>query len=103
MMNSTPTTSLIGKYVYPRDNSYSFTVGTNNCPMFVNSKLHQYKRVLVVSEPYKMMVPAFLGIKEKEEEFITVLYDGKAHVILNCVSEEEPIEPFIYDYVDRII
>lgn len=103
MMNNTPTTSLIGKYVYPRDNSYSFTVGTGKCPNFVNSRLGQHKRVLVVSEPYKMIISPFFGIAQKEEEFITVLYDGKAHVILNNVSEEEPIDDiFYFDYDDNI-
>jgi hypothetical protein len=78
---------LIGKRMFPLDNSYSFTIGSREHPNLAGVEGTPAKLVLIISEPYKMLVN-WKGISEKE--FVTVWYRNKHHVVLNDFSEKQP-------------
>ena len=93
--------TLIGKFCQVRDNSFAVTLGTEENPMLAlthSCKNEGKERPIckIVSEPYKMNVETIRGIKEYE--FITVMYDGSLHIVLNhidLVEEEAEIEVWI--------
>lgn len=91
--------TLIGKFCQVRDNSWAVTLGTGENPMLALTLLCKDKErpiCEIVSEPYKMGVETCNGIKEYE--FITVMYDGLLHIVLNridLVEEELEIEVWI--------
>jgi len=71
----------IGSNAYPVDNSWSYTVGTNECPYLAGMNGEYPKKVLIVSKPYYIKVSSIL--KPHSYKFVTVMYNRKCHVILN--------------------
>lgn len=82
-MDAKPT--MIGKTGYPIDNSYAFTIGSEDNPHLAGHKGIGFpaKKVTIISEPFKMSID-FLGIREYE--FVTVRHNRKLHVVLNCFN-----------------
>jgi len=72
----------IGEQGFPIDNSYSFTIGSNEEPQLAGTAVEHPKLVTVVSKPYHKKVKTCLGNKVRHK-FVTVMYDNKCHVILN--------------------
>lgn len=75
---------MIGKMLYPRDNSYCFDPTTRKATSGPAGNAYQESSpVLIISEPFKSYVN---GVGDKE--FVTVLFNGNAICVLNRFSEE---------------
>lgn len=83
-------TKIIGKKMYPVDNSYSFTIGIDQYPYLAGTCNTLAKKVLIVSEPYKLEVTKYS--KPRYLEFVTVSYKGRFHVVMNNFSETQPVD-----------
>ncbi len=74
--------TIIGTTAYLKDNSYSFTVGTNKNPHLAGTLSGKSaKKVTIISEPYKLTCKNS-GTKSYSE-FVTVKYGDDLHVVLN--------------------
>lgn len=86
--------SLIGKYGYLKDNSYSREIRSGNQYILSGYEHEKPFKVLIVSEPYKLKITNLIGEYTAENEFITVMYAEKCHVVLNSIyiiDEEEDV------------
>ena len=78
---------IIGKKRFPIDNSRSFTIGREeHCPYLAGTWNTPAKKVLIVSEPYKIYIPEW----NDQYDFVTVFYNNECHVILNIFTKEQP-------------
>ena len=82
--------NLIGKKMFPIDNSFSYTIGCGSSPYLAGTYRTKAKKVLIVSEPYKLTVSS--GVREHTYLFVTVFYKGKNHVVINNFSSEQPFK-----------
>ncbi len=96
MKESHANPSIIGMKVYPKDNSYSFTLGSSKSPRLagwfdIGMKKVKQRKVTIVSEPYDLTV-TFYGLDKKPStdtyQFVTVEYRKKLHVVLNTFSKK---------------
>lgn len=79
--------TLIGKHCQIVDNSYSYTIETEECPMLaltMSNDLKERPICKIVSEPYLMEVVTVKGFEVMA--FITVSYDDLLHVVLNYID-----------------
>lgn len=84
-------TSLIGKWMYPLDNGYQYNLLTGEMSFLRGVAPDFTKKVLIVSEPYKLKVmSSIIKGKWEESEFVTVLYEGEPYICTNYFSEEAP-------------
>ena len=80
----------IGTYAFPIDNSQSYTIDDyENNPMLAGTYNTPAKKVLILSLPYKIYISNW----HKSAEFVTVMYNGKCHVVLNNFSDIQPFNP----------
>jgi hypothetical protein len=86
--------SNIGKIVYPRDNSYSICLSTEEkyYKLETGAQLAgDYKTapvaVKIVSEPFKVFVKS--SIRPHEHEFVIVEHDRLQYMVLNHFSESQ--------------
>ena len=77
----------IGTKAYPIDNSWSYTIGTNEIPYLAGTYCTPAKKVMIVSKPY-IIIPS--GYHD-EYEFVTVMYKRKCHVVLNNFRKKQPL------------
>lgn len=84
-MDAQPT--LIGKTGYPKDNSYSFTIGTEGNPLLAGTRYSPAKKVTIVSEPFEMKVKLWNDNTVDTHIFVTVKYNRKLHIVLNVFRD----------------
>lgn len=75
--------TLIGRYAYPKDNSYSHPPNK----LLAGTAWFQPKRVLVLSEPYLQLVNTFQG--SRTHEFVNVACEGQEYRILNYLKLDD--------------
>jgi len=78
----------IGTRAYPVDNSWSYTIGTNEKPCLAGTYKEPAKKVTIVSRPYKITIDDLF--RPETYEFVTVMYNRKCHVILNNFRDKQP-------------